>query len=105
MSFIQCKSEDDVEIQMQKLKLKHGFVTEDHRIYTEILLSDDACYMFVNSETFMHLYNLQEMLEQLHCGLRECPFTEIENRSKELTAYFKKAMQSIKYRPLVKVKK
>ena len=103
MSVIICKDEKEVESWLEKIKI--GFVTEDNRIYDTIMLGDDACYISVNAETLNELHVLQMHLEEANTSFgSEMSFIDIVDRATELEAQFKKVMNLIKYKPILRKK-
>lgn len=91
MSFIQCKNMDEVEEAMGKRK--HGFVTEDFRIYDDITLTDDACFYKLDSEIIMALYNLKANLEMIGEDGFENGFMELEQSAKLATDAYRECMK------------
>lgn len=103
MSFIQCKNETEVEKTLQNLK--HGFVTEDHRIYNEIQMSDDAAYWELSASTLMTLFDLQTSLEMFSDNGHEMSFLEVEKDAKTLRETFEKTLEAVKFKPLKRKEK
>lgn len=104
MSFIQCKNESEVE---EKLEGKPcAFITEDHRIYDEIMLSDDAVYYTFDGMTAIALYDLQCNLERMSEDLHsEMSFRSVEEFAKELRESYEAALAAIKFKPLERKKR
>lgn len=100
MSYIQCKDSSEVEKHLEKLKT--GFVTEDNRIYSSIELSDDVCSYELDSETVTHLYDLQTNIEIMLDEMHEMSFVAIAKDAQLLVDSFKKALESIKFKPIVR---
>lgn len=105
MSFIQCKDRNDVEKFLHTNKIKAAFITEDHRIYTEMELSDDGFYYELNAETTEALYDLQLVLEMSYDGMAENNFLTMVDAAQMLETAFKKIMKSLNYKPLKRAKK
>ncbi len=103
MSFIQCKSEEEVEKILKQKKV--AFVTEDHRVYDEITVSDDAMYYDLDAETLYALYDLQLQIEMVVESGYEMSFLEIEKSASDLRKVFDKALAAIKFKPLRREKK
>lgn len=104
MSFIQCKNEAEVEERIEGKSA--AFITEDHRIYDEITVSDDACFYELNAVTVERLYNLQLEIERMSEGFgSEMSFHSVEQYAKELREAFEGALAAIKFKPLERKKR
>jgi len=98
MSFIQCKDENEVAALMNEKKF--GFITEDYRVYDVIQFSDEAGITEVYPETLSSLIDLQHHIEMLMSHRNEMPFTELVLAAQGLQDCFRKAVESIHYKPL-----
>jgi meiotically up-regulated gene 157 (Mug157) protein len=100
LKYIQCDNEDEVE---QILKTRgHGFCSPDHRIYSAITLSDDACNYELESEMVLALFNLQTTIEMMSGPGYECPFQEVDKAARELQQAFEKVRSLIATKPIRK---
>lgn len=104
MSFIQCKNESEVETALEGSKA--AFVTEDHRIYSEIQLSDDECFYTFDAETAYAILNLQLEIERMSQDFgSEMTFRSVERYARELRESFDGALAAIRFKPLERKKK
>jgi hypothetical protein len=103
VSYTQCKDEKEVDAEMDKRKA--GFVSDDHRIYEEIGLFDNALVYTFDAKTAMALYDLQSNIEMVMSSGHECGFLELVNSAQLLEKTFKDALAAIKFKPIVRTKK
>lgn len=88
MSFIQCKSESDVEKQVGGKGGSVGFVSEDFRIYSEIQFYDEAAIHTLDAKEINALLNLKGMIEFLGVEA-ERPFTQLVKDAEETEKAFR----------------
>lgn len=106
MSFTQCRNRDELEKITDVDGYPGAFITEDHRIYTDIELADENGYIKLTPATVTALWELQTHIEILneHCGM-EMGFDTVAEKAKELQTAWDKALKAIKFKPLEKKKR
>lgn len=88
MSFIQCKDRKEVEEKLETIPV--AFVTEDHRIYDKIELSDENCFNELDPKVLEALMSLKHNIEFCSEGFMETALDELEHHAKEIRTAFLK---------------
>lgn len=107
MSFVQCKDDKEVDLAIEQRKNPHCFVTEDFRVYDTMGFSDGELYYELPPNTLIALMNLQDGIEFMsgHCGGYEMGFDNLVRHAKDLEETWRKALEQIKFKPLVRKKR
>lgn len=99
--FVQCKNENEAEAAMKKLKA--GFVSPDHRVYSEIEFWDDACILSIPAKTPHALYDLQSHIDLIKDGDWEMNgFDDVVSTAKDLQKAFNAAIKALSTGKIVK---
>lgn len=99
MSFIQCQSALQLEKTLETMKLPYAFITEDHRIYMEMKVSDDGVYYDLDARTLGCLLELQNHMEWMTEGFMETDILDLENAAKEFSEQIRKTLAAVKFKP------
>jgi hypothetical protein len=91
VSYIQCKDEAEAEALFKKGG--HRFMSPDFRLYDTIIFADEGCYIDLNSEVVLDLWNLKSQLEM--AADSEQSFSDLERACKEASACFNRVAKSL----------
>lgn len=105
MSFIQCRSTEEIEKTLKTMNLPYAFITEDHRIYTEMELSDDAVFYDLDARTVGCLIELQSHMEWMTEGFMETDMLELEEIAKDFSKKVRETFAALKFKPRPKKEK
>lgn len=89
MSYIQCKSVEEVEDVLEKSK-GIGFVTKDQRVYSEIQFSDGEVFHKIDPKEMQNFLDFKGHVEMLEYDMCEMSFLTIVDQAKALAKEFKK---------------
>ena len=82
-----------------KLDKENFWITPDFRAYDKMVISGMGCWLEMDAETLIALYELQTNIE-FFADKVETPFTKLVSDAQEFEATFKKCLEAIKYKPL-----
>lgn len=91
MAFTQYRTREELDAAVDKKGLENVFITEDHRVYTEVEFADDAVFIKLDRKEMRGLLDLKSHLDMLTDGFMEMKLNEVD----EAAASFRKCLEEV----------